>query len=159
LRAVDNFLVDNAKKGPQSCDQPQALVIASYAPFRDLVQITLAGVKFSVHLLSKTKAREMPRKITGKRLDLFALLRRLVTEDQVTYNHPRLMLSLDIDFSFKQFPTNIRFFDRASRWVQEVSHNDGLRDPYQPHLPYSRLAFHQSSPRTPGPTYRSTWMS
>lgn len=130
LKAVDNLLADNAKKNPQSRNPPQTLVIASYAPFRDLAWITVAGVKFSVHLLSKTKAKEMPRKITGKRLDLFAVLRRLVTEDRVTYTQPRLMLSLDIDFSFKQFPANIRFFDRASRWVEEVSLLDGLGHPY-----------------------------
>jgi hypothetical protein len=60
LKAVDNFIAANDKKDPQSRNPPQMLVVASYSPFRDLEWMTMAGVKFSVHLLSRTKAKEMP---------------------------------------------------------------------------------------------------
>jgi hypothetical protein len=118
LKAVGNLMtVDGGKRFNFA---PEERAIGAFEPFRNVASMEIADVKFKLHLMTAAKAEDMPGKINGKRISLFSLTRRVLTEDRVTYNRPHLTLSLDIDFSSNKIPTNTRFFDRATMWIREV---------------------------------------
>jgi hypothetical protein len=121
LTVVRNLTtVDGGKRFNFASPEEQAIL--AFDPFRNVASMEIANVKFNLHLMTAGKPEDMRGKINGKRIGLFSLTRRVLTEDRVTYNRPHLTISLDIDFSSNKFPTNIRFFDTATMWIREVQY-------------------------------------
>lgn len=120
LTAVNNLIAKAAMPGAQHFVEPEYRVIGGFDPFRNVASILVDGVTLILNLMTTVNPEAMRSKLRGKVLDLFSLTRRLVAEDHAIYKKTRFQLALDIDFSLNRIPVGIRFFDRVTKWMDDV---------------------------------------